>query len=89
VADIVAKVGGAAWARSRACVVDYTGVWWGLRSAHDGHGAGFPAVIFGGEHADVPINDSASTVIGKFVAERGVAAIIDLDGLTIGLSSAS
>jgi hypothetical protein len=85
VADIVAKGGdGPAWAQSRVCVVDYTGVWWGLRSAHDGHGAGFPALIFGGEHADVPINDSASTVIGKLVAERDVATIIDRDGLTVG-----
>jgi hypothetical protein len=53
------------------------------------HGAGFPALIFGGEHADVPIYDSASTVIGKFVLERDVATIIDLDALTSGLTSAS
>jgi hypothetical protein len=26
-------------------------------------------VIFGGEHADMPIGDSAGSVIGKFVAE--------------------
>jgi hypothetical protein len=68
----------------RVCIVDYTRVWWGLRSARDGHGAGYPAVIFGGEHADVPIGDSAGAVIGKFVAEGNAPTIIDLDGLTVG-----
>jgi hypothetical protein len=68
----------------RVCIVDYTGVWWGLRSAADGHSAGYPAVIFGGEHADVPINDSAGAIIGKFVAEGSAPTIIDLDGLTVG-----
>jgi hypothetical protein len=47
-------------------------------------GAGYPAVIFGGEHADVPIGDGDGAVIGKFVAEGNAPTIIDLDGLTVG-----
>jgi DNA helicase HerA-like ATPase len=37
------------------CVVDPLGVWWGLRSSADGKSAGQPVVIFGGDHADVPL----------------------------------
>ena len=37
------------------CVIDPVGVWFGLRAAGDGKGQGLPVVIFGGEHADIPI----------------------------------
>jgi DNA helicase HerA-like ATPase len=38
--------------------IDPIGVWWGLRYAKDGKGPGLPVVIFGGEHADVPLEES-------------------------------
>src|SRR5688572_16154970 len=39
------------------CIIDPKGDWWGLKSSADGKTAGYPIVIFGGEHADVPINE--------------------------------
>ena len=38
--------------------LDPTGAWWGLRSQ-------FPVVIFGGEHADVPLEESAGEVVAR------------------------
>jgi len=68
----------------RVCVIDYTGVWYGLRSNLAGDGPGFPAVLFGGEHADVPLNEFAGPAVAAFVAEGTQPTVIDLDGLTIG-----
>lgn len=71
-------------AGARVCIVDPTGVWWGLRKRADG-GDGFPIVIFGGEHADVPITDGAGSILGELVATGKVhSAIIDVSEFTGG-----
>lgn len=51
--------------------VDPTGAWWGLRSK-------FPVVIFGGEHADIPLEESAGEIIAKSLVENRFPAVIDL-----------
>lgn len=51
--------------------IDPTGAWWGLRS-------GFPIVIFGGEHADVPIEETAGEVIAEAIVGSRISAVIDL-----------
>lgn len=68
----------------RVCVLDYTGVWWGLRSNASGKHAGYPAIIFGGDHADVPLADGAGPIVAKVVATGKQPVVIDLDGLTVG-----
>jgi hypothetical protein len=64
------------------CVVDPLGVWWGLRSSADGKSPGLPVVIFGGEHADVPLEETAGRVIADVVVERRVPAVLDLSLLS-------
>jgi len=71
-------------ARRRVCILDYTGVWWGLRSNAAGTGTGYPVVIFGGEHADVPLGEGIAPAVARFVAEGAHPTIIDVDGLTVG-----
>jgi uncharacterized protein len=51
--------------------LDPTGAWWGLRS-------GFPVVIFGGEHADVPLEESAGEIVAKAIVEHRFPAVLDL-----------
>lgn len=51
-------------------VLDPIGVWWGLRSAADGS-EGLPLVIFGGDHADLPLTEPTG------------ARLADVDGDTI------
>src|SRR5690348_7083903 len=41
-------------ARARVTIVDPLGVWWGLRAGAAG-GRGYPVIVFGGHHAEVPI----------------------------------
>lgn len=59
-------------------VADPIGVWFGLRSSADGKSAGYPIVVFGGDHADVPLEEGAGEVIAGAVIEHGFSAILDL-----------
>ena len=65
-------------------VVDPIGVWWGLRHDADGKSPGLPVVILGGEHADVPIEESSGVVIADFVIENRTPVVIDLGLFTKG-----
>lgn len=66
------------------CIIDPKGDWWGLKSSADGKRAGYPIVIFGGEHADVPINEHSGAHVAELVATGNRSAIIDLGGWMIG-----
>jgi hypothetical protein len=59
-------------------VIDPVGVWWGLRSSADGKSAGLPVTILGGEHGDVPLEETSGAVIADFVIEARQPCIIDL-----------
>lgn len=58
-------------------VFDPTGAWWGLRSSANGKKAGFPVVIIGGEHADVPLEDTAGNIIADLVVDHPGYYVID------------
>ena len=59
-------------------VVDPTGAWWGLRSSADGRGEGFPVVVFGGDHADVALDEKSGEDIARFIVnDRPPGVIID------------
>lgn len=63
-------------------VVDPIGVWWGLRSSADGTGDGLPVVIFGGDHADLPLQDNAGGLLADVIIERRLPAVLDLAALS-------
>ncbi len=58
----------------RLGVIDPTGVWWGLRSD-------FPVVLFGGDHADLPLTEHAGRVVAQAVATSQQSWIIDTSAL--------
>jgi hypothetical protein len=68
----------------RVCIIDPKGDWYGLRSSADGRADGYPVVIFGGEHADVPINQHAGAAVAELVATGNRPCIIDLGGWHVG-----
>lgn len=68
----------------RVCILDYTGVWWGLRTSADGMGKGFPVVLVGGEHGDLPLTEDGAEPLARFIAEGDAPVVVDLDGLTVG-----
>lgn len=59
-------------------VVDPIGVWWGLRSSQSGASEGLPVVIFGGDHADVPLDRGAGVLIANVIIEQRISAVLDL-----------
>ncbi len=69
-------------AGARVCVVDPLGVWWGLRLAADGiTPARFPVVVFGGQHADVPLTVGMGTALGRLVGTQALACVVDVSDL--------
>lgn len=62
------------------CVIDPKGDWWGIKSSADGKSAGYPLVIFGGDHADVPLNASAGKTVAELAATENRPCVIDLGG---------
>jgi hypothetical protein len=66
------------------CIIDPKGDWWGIKSSADGKKAGYDVVIFGGTHADVPINAQSGKVVAELVATGNRPALIDLGGWMVG-----
>jgi hypothetical protein len=65
-------------------IIDPKGDWHGLRSSANGKKAGYPVVIFGGSHADVPLNAHAGAHIAELVATGNRPSLIDVSDLMIG-----
>lgn len=66
-------------AKQQVVVVDPKGDWWGLRAGADGDPkGGFPILILGGEHGDLPLEVNAGETIGRMVVEERVSVILDL-----------
>lgn len=68
VVEGVCKVGG------HAVVLDPVGVWWGATRA--GEGAGIPGVVIGGEHGDVPLEETGGKLIAEVALERQYPLIV-------------
>lgn len=66
---------------ARICIVDPLGVWWGLRSNAAGDGPGYPVVVFGSKHGDVPIDEASGAALAELIASSDFPAIIDLSEL--------
>lgn len=66
------------------CIIDPKGDWWGIKSSADGKHAGYPVVIFGGEHADVPLNEHAGAQVAELIATGNRPCLIDLGGWMVG-----
>lgn len=62
-------------------VFDPIDVWWGLRFAKDGKSKGLPIVVFGLEHADIPLDRDMGKQIAQAVAKENVSVIISTFGM--------
>jgi uncharacterized protein len=71
---------------ARVAIVDPLGVWWGLRASADGGTPGYPVIVFGGKHADVPITSDLGVALGRIIAREALVCVVDLSDL--GSSSA-
>jgi transposase-like protein len=62
----------------RVCVVDPLGVWWGLARGTDGAAPPFPVAVFGGTHADVPLDPAMGAALGSLVGAQPMACVVDV-----------
>jgi hypothetical protein len=63
-------------------VIDGMGIWWGLRVSADGKSPGLPVVVFGGEHADLPLIPEKAAEMAKAIVESNISCVLDLSGLS-------
>lgn len=66
-------------AGQRFCAIDLKGDWYGLKSSADGKSDGLEVVVFGGEHADVPLEPDAGAFVGETVAKLEQSTILDFE----------
>lgn len=66
-------------------IIDPLGVWWGLKAGTGDH-QGYPVVVFGGDHADLPLEETAGETIARAIVEQRFPAIIDLSHFRKGQS---
>jgi DNA helicase HerA-like ATPase len=64
--------------KQQIAAIDPTGAWWGLRSSAAGDGPGFPVVVFGGDHADVPLEPHAGRMLARALVDHAFSAIFDV-----------
>lgn len=65
-------------AKAAIIVLDPLGVWHGLRSDKTGNKAGYPVLIMGGEHGDVPLEATSGAVVADFLVKDRVPTILDV-----------
>jgi uncharacterized protein len=65
-------------------VVDPVGSWWGLRSSSDGKSAGLEIPIFGGRHADVPLERTGGQLIADLVVDDRPSCVLDISEFSEG-----
>ena len=63
--------------------IDPTSAWYGLRSSADGNGPGFPIVVFGGAHADAPLDYRSGASLAGAIVEHGFSAIFDVGEMDV------
>lgn len=68
----------------RFCAIDVAGAFWGLKASASGTDTGLPIVIFGGEHADVPLEPGAGEKVAEIVASIGQSVILDFELMSKG-----
>lgn len=64
----VCKIGG------HAVVIDPVGVWWGATRA--GTGPGIQGVVIGGEHGDVPLEETGGKLVAELVLARQYPLVV-------------
>jgi len=62
-------------------VFDPIDVWWGLRLAKNGKDKGLPVVVFGLEHADIPLTRDIGREIAQAIVQENVSCVISTFGM--------
>ena len=63
---------------AQVVIIDPVGIWFGLRSSADGKKPGFPILIVGGDHGDLPMEPGAGELVADMVIDQRISIILDL-----------
>lgn len=74
--------------RHQVVIIDPTDVWFGLKSSADGSAPGYPVVVFGGPHGDLPLEPGMGGAIADMAVELRVPMILSLRHLRKGQQQA-
>lgn len=70
-AEGIVKCGG------HVVILDPVGVWWGITRA--GEGPGLPGIVIGGEHGDVPLEETGGQLVAELcVSRQWPVVVVDL-----------
>lgn len=67
----------------RCCVIDPKGDWYGIRAMADGSPSPYEIPVIGGDHADIPVDDTMGAALGEIVALSKSSFVIDLSGFSV------
>lgn len=62
--------------------IDPKGDWAGVRSSRDGKGPGLAVVVFGGLHADLPLEPGAGAYLADLIAQKRLTCVLDLSEMS-------
>lgn len=62
-------------------VFDPIDVWWGLRLNKNGKDSGLPIVVFGLEHADIPLTKDMGRDIARAIVHENISCVISTFGM--------
>ena len=68
--------------RRRVCIVDPTGVWWGLKATADGGVSPLPVAVLGGDHGDLALEESMGETTAAAVVRLPITLVLDLSLMT-------
>lgn len=57
-------------------ILDPVDSWWGLKASRDGAGQGHSVYVFGGRHADLPLEPGAGALIAEFLCEHRAPVVL-------------
>jgi hypothetical protein len=58
--------------------IDPKGDWWGMRSSGDGKKPGLSVLVFGGDHADVPLEPTGGELVADLIVDQRITCILDI-----------
>lgn len=62
--------------------IDPVDRWWGLKASRDGKGPGLTVYVFGGDHADLPLEAGAGAVIADTLVDHRISAVLSVKHLS-------
>lgn len=65
-------------AGQQVVIIDPKGDQWGIRSSADGRAPGYPMILLGGEHGDLPLEPGAGEVVANLVVKERASVLIDV-----------